>query len=56
LIRVELKKMLNNERLKLLDLVKNSEYGTISSENENSNLSPANQLYTSGYQRDLLGS
>ena len=40
----------------LLDLVKNSENGTISNENENSNLKPPDQLYTSGFKRELLGS
>jgi hypothetical protein len=40
----------------LLDLVKNSENGTISSENENSNLKLSDQLYTSGFKRELLGS
>jgi hypothetical protein len=35
----------------LLDLVKNSENGTIPSENENSSLKPPNQPYTSSFQR-----
>ena len=55
MIRIELK----NAKLcvfELLDLVKNSENGTISNENENSNLKPPDQLYTSGFQRELLGS
>jgi hypothetical protein len=37
--------MINNERFELLNLVKNSENGTISSENVNPNLKLSDQLY-----------
>jgi hypothetical protein len=40
----------------LLDLVKNSENGTISSENENPILKLSDQLYIPGFKREVLGS